>query len=120
MDHGLEEFNKLKFLIEHGFAVENHSNERFTEIWCISDRGCIIYHEWPQFNDFDIFITSSTDDYIKYKYQRIYNYSWLISNVVPIYKQTFNVKKCKRIDLVEFYLQEQIRNHNDAFGINLF
>ncbi len=120
MDYGLKEFNKLKFLTEYGFIVENHSNGRFTEIWCISDKGCIIYHEWLQFNDFDIFITNSTDDYIKYNYQRTYDYNWLIGNVVPIYKQTFNVKKWERIDLVEFYLREQILNHNDVFGINLF
>ena len=120
MDYGVEEFNRLQFLTEYGFTVENHSNGRFTEIWCISDKGCIIYHEWFQFNDFDIFITSSADDFIKYKYQRTYNLSWLVSNVLPVYKQTFNVKKWEKIDLVEFYLREQIRNRGDVFGICLF
>ena len=119
MIFGQLEFNKLNFLTEYGFAIENHSTGSYTEIWCISDYGCIIYHEWPQFNDFEIFVTKSVNDYIKYNYQNTYNYNWLNDNVIPIYKQTFNVNKWEKIDLIEFYLKEQIRNSADIFGIKL-
>lgn len=119
MIYGLLEFSKLNFLTEYGFNIENHSTGKIIEIWCISDHGCIIYHEWPQFNDFDIFITKSISDYINHNYQETYNFTWLINHVVPVYQRVFGTKKWEKIDLVEFYLREHIRNGNEIFGIKL-
>ena len=119
MIYGSLEFDKLKFLTEYGFTIENHSTGRIIEIWCISNNGCIIYHEWPQFNDFDIFITNNVVDYVQHNYKRTYNYSWLIGNVESFYKEIANSKKWEKIDLVEFYLHKQIRDGSEIFGIKI-
>ena len=119
MEHGKLEYYKLLFLTEHGFSIQNNSNGKYVEIACITDECCIIYHEWFQFGDFNIFITKNMEEYKNYIFHRVYGLKWLVDNVLPKYKQATNRKRPSKIELVEFYLQEQIKNKEPAFGVSI-
>lgn len=119
MEYGKLEYNKLLFLSEYGFRIQNNSNGKYIEIACIKNDFCIIYHEWFQFGDFNIFIVKSMDEYKNHIFQRVYGLKWLVDNVLPKYKQATARKKASKIELVEFYLREQINNQESAFGVLL-
>ncbi len=85
----------------------------------LKDGHCIAYHRWPQFGDFNILITDSIDDLLHYKYKQTYGIKWFVENIAPKYMCVKQVKKWTWIDLMEFYLQDQIDNHRDVFGLKL-
>ena len=119
MTYGLLEYEQLKFLREYNFKVLNFSNGKYTEICLITDKLCITYHEWPQFNDFNIIITKTLEDRKNHSYQAVYGDKWFMENVLPKYKQCKNSTKCSRIDLVSFYLHDQLENHRKIFDISI-
>ncbi len=112
MIYGLNEFNQLKFLEQYNFKVENNSNGRYTEIYLINENGCIIYHVWPQFGDYFVFVSNSLEDYMDHKYVRTYNLNWFLNNV-----KTNTIKRLTFIELVELYIKEQLKNNNKIFEV---
>ena len=117
MIYGLSEYERLKFLEEYNFRIHNNSNGKYVEILCIRNDCCIIYHEWPQFGDFNVFISNSIEDYKKHIYQKSYGINWLVGNVLPQYQQATNAKKASKIELIEFYIRNQVKNEEDVFGV---
>jgi len=117
MTYGEYECEKIKFLTQYNFKVQNFSNGRYTEIYLINDKCCIIYHEWPQFGDFNVIITSNIDEYKAHKFQRTYSLNWLLDNISLENKQKVNVNKLSKVELFELYVKQQIQNHQDAFGV---
>lgn len=119
MTYGVYEYERLKFLTQYNFKVQNFSNGRYVEICLITDKYCITYHDWPQFGDFNIIITKNLDDRKNYRYQAVLGYEWLLENVLPKYRQCQNDPKCSKINLFSFYLHDQLENHRNLFDISL-
>lgn len=117
MMHGLMEYEQLSFLKRFGFKVENYSNGKYIAICCTNKKYCITYHEWPQFGDFNIFITNSINDLKEYNFQHVFDDRWLYDDVLPKFKLINNKNKWSRIELVIFYLKDQLENKKDVFGI---
>ena len=119
MTYGMNEYEKLEFLTRYNFKVENFSNGRYIEISIITDKYCITYHDWPQFGDFNIFITKNREERRNYHYIAVYGYNWLLDNVLPKYRKCKSTTKYTKIDLFSFYLHDQLENHRDIFDISV-
>ena len=119
MIYGLDEYNQLKFLEQYNFKVENHSNGRYTEICLINDEGCITYHEGQQFGDYFVFVSNSLQDYKNHKFLRTYNLNWFLNNVNTNLKILNPKKRYSFIELVKFYIVEQIEKSGEFFGIKV-
>lgn len=119
MIYGLDEYNQLKFLEQYNFNVENHSNGRYTEIYLINDDGCIVYHEWPQFGNCAVFVSKSSEDYQNHKFLRSYNLNWFVNNIKPDLKNKNLKKRYSFIELVKFYIEEELKNNNAIFEVKV-
>lgn len=119
MTYGKYEYDQLLFLTQYGFRVQNASNGKYTEIYIFNDKCCITYHEWPQFGDFNIIITSNIDERKAYKYQCTYGLSWLLDSISLENKQKVNIHKLSHIELFVLYVKQQIQNNQDVFGMSL-
>ncbi len=119
MIYGLDEYNQLKFLEQYNFKVKNHSNGRYMEIYLIYDEICIVYHEWSQFGDCIVFVSNSIQDYQNHKYLRTYNLNWFITNVEPNLKIVNPKKRYSFLELVKFYLENQLENNNTIFEVKI-
>lgn len=117
MDYGILEYEKLQFLTAYDFQIQNNSNKKYIEIFCTKNNICITYHEWPQFADFYVLITSNIDEYKAHKFQRSYGLNWLLDNISLKNKQNFNINKLSKIELFEVYVKQQIQNRQEAFGV---
>ena len=105
MFYGLNEYNQLKFLEQYNFKVENHSNGRYTEICLVNDDVCIVYHEWSQFGDCIVFVSNNLQGYQNHKFLRTYNLN-------PKKRYSF-------LELVKFYLENQLENNNTIFEVKI-
>ena len=119
MFYGLNEYNQLKFLEQYNFKVENHSNGRYTEIYLVNDEVCIVYHKWSQFGDCIVFVSNNLQDYQNHKYLRTYNLNWFINNVEPNLKIANPKKRYSFLELVKFYLENQLENNNTIFEVKI-
>ena len=119
MTYGLSEYEQLEFLSQYNFKVQNCSNSRYIEICLISDNCCITYHDWPQFGDFNIFITKNLEDRKSHRFQAVYGYHWLLENVLPKYNQCENDPNYSKIKLFSFYMRDQLKNHRNVFDISM-
>ena len=119
MVYGLNEYNQLKFLKQYNFKVENHSYGRYIEICLVNDDICIVYHEWSQFGDYIVFVSNSLQDYQNHKYLRTYNLNWFVNNVEPNLKIINPKKRYSFLELVKFYLENQLENNNTIFEVKI-
>ncbi len=113
----LSDYDRLKHFKKYDFEIIDLSNDSCISICLLKNHYCIVYHMWPQFGDFNIFITNTIEDYLKHKYIRSYGQNWFVENVAHEYEKERNNKHWKWLDLVEFYLQSQIDKGARIFDV---
>ncbi len=107
----------LKLLELHGFQIQNDSTSRYTTVYCTREDVCLVYHEWPQFGDFNIFVCQSIEAYSRHRYLRTYDRNWLIDRVSDKDQGPTGTRRCENMRLVELYLHDRIKNRQDIFEI---
>lgn len=110
-------YNELKFLEEYFPQSYVSDDNKSLNITFYKYNCAITYHEFPQFGDFNIIVSNNFEDYNNKKYKRIYGINWIVQNVLPIYKCKMQKKEFSNLELIKFYLNNQIENKKDIFGI---
>ena len=115
---GAEVFQRLSFLKEYGFNGElSYDGKQCCVIY--SKAGLLIkYFEFYQFNEFWVIVHQSSSKSDQFDSVREYEYGFFYRNVLPLMKTTFNKKRFSNLDLVEFYIHNQIENGDSVFGVN--
>ena len=58
-------------------------------------------------------------DYQNHKYLTTYNLNWFKNNVEPNLKNKKNKKRYTFLELVKFYIEEELKNKNKLFGVEI-
>jgi len=120
MNNAEKVYIELKFLEEYSFQNKNQIDGREFNISFFNDSGCFTYHCYPQFGDFNIFISNSYEDYIRKEYVRVYSADWIIENILPYrQKREDGRKDFDILDLVSFYIKKEIKEKGMFFDINV-
>lgn len=87
-------YKSLKFLEEeYGFKSDVFTDGRQINISFYNNSGCFTYHVYPQFGDFNLFISDSLNGFRQRLYRKIYSLDWLADIALPIYKKEYPSKK---------------------------
>lgn len=106
----LEQYSFLKHISTIGSAI----SVSYYKPGC-----CITYHEYLQFGDCNVFLSNSLEDYSNHNYAKVYGLNWFVENVLQQLKYKNPKKRYSFLDMVQFYLIEEITKSNCIFNISL-
>lgn len=115
---GAEVCKRLSFMEQYGFKAEVYYSGKMCKIK-YSKAGLLIeYYEFYQFREFCVTVYQSSNKSDEFNSVRKYEYGFFYRNVLPLMKTLFNKKRFSNLDLVEFYIRNQIENGERIFEIN--
>lgn len=115
---GAETYRRLGFLEEYGFKGEPSYDGRMCNIKYSKPGLLIEYYEFYQFREFCVTVYKSSDKSDQFDFVKKYEYGFFYRNVLPLMKTRFNKKRFSNLEMVEFYIHNQIENGDSVFGIN--
>lgn len=115
---GAEVCQRLSFLYQYGFKVEDYYSGRMCKIKYLKAGLEIEYYEYYQFREFCVTVRHSPNKSNHFDSVREYDYGFFYKNVLPLMKTRFKKRKFSNLDMVEFYIRNQVEKGEDVFGIN--